>query len=72
MVIDPNLKVWLCKENTLHFKKQVEQFMIYKIPAGVWQEYEEIADTAERYERYVIQRHWWEMIAEDYNIIHYR
>ena len=69
MVIDPSLKVWLCKENALHFKKQVEQCAKYEIPAGIWQKYEEIADTAERYENYVIQRHWWEMIAENYNII---
>jgi len=69
MVIDPSLKVWLCKENALHFKKQVEQCAKYEIPAGIWQKYEEIADTAERYENCVIQRHWWEMIAENYNII---
>lgn len=69
MVIDPGLKLWLCKENALHFKKQVEQCTKYEIPVDVWQKYEELADVAERYEKYVIQRHWWEMISEDYNII---
>ncbi len=69
MVIDPSLKLWLCKENAMHFKKQVEQCAKYEIPGDIWQKYEKIADTAERYEKYVIQRHWWEMIAEDYNII---
>ena len=68
MVVDPSMKLWFYKENALHFKKQAEQYSNYHIPEKIWVEYIKLGDRSKEYSKYIIPRHWWEMVAEKYNI----
>ncbi len=70
LIYDPSMEAYFLKENLKRFKEMSNQYKLYKYSQTV--EIDNLIKKAElfdKYDKYVIPKHNWNVLAENYNII---